>query len=304
MRRTHGLVLSFVLALATVLIFRPRAETVDRVANTPVPVAVCIVGLSGGAASLAEFGMALQKHLRPRPEHTLSFFVWLQDDAAERQLELSIAHLGRVTTRGRMLSSLPAALAETDLAAIARLHPVRKYGDAWTNGSDVNPLNTLRMLRKFMAVEALRRHDERHDQGSQRQEHKLVLRIRPDLILLGPLELPPRLQEGDVRVPWACEVSGLVSDQLMLSTPEAAAYVAKLWDPEVLHATMLRVGGTLYPELILGAHLDAGGYAPTVQPTRTSLLSRTEGWRDPHAKLRRDFPVCDFPVISPTTRRS
>ena len=29
--------------------------------------------------------------------------------------------------------------------------------------------------------------------------------------------------------------------------------------------------------------------------TEMSRLSRTEGWRDPHAKLRRDFPVCDFP---------
>ena len=95
-------------------------------------------------------------------------------------------------------------------------------------------LNTLRMLRKLAGAELLRQTIQARQPAAAR--HTLVVRMRPDLLLLGRPELLPHLSWGsrDLWLPWLCHGERLANDQMLVGSPAAMAHLAQLWEPDVM----------------------------------------------------------------------
>lgn len=266
------------------------------------PVAICISGASRG--SLPAFAAALRKEMLGTASLDASFhlFGWLNDDAAELELErLFAAPEGfPVLTRRAALPLLPPALRRSEEDRILSDHGEH----AQSGGAGSMRVNTLRMLLKLQGVEWLRAHVEQ----TRSLRFTLIVRIRPDLILLSPFPLPPPpAVAARVWLPWQCDGEGLAFDQLLASGPEAAVWLGSLYEPAKLRAALAQTGGSHYPERLVYVHLAEmpsqaavvgdGSWALGWGSLRAALRDAHGGDRDPWAKLRQDFPRCNFPRV-------
>ena len=289
------------LIAATLLILTSlQPREVSTVVPTPV-VAVCISGASRGPATLRAFAAALETHLMEpaRRAHNARFelFGWLQDDPAAERLLAQL--LPSVVTRRTVGTALPPELALDEDTAIRTEHGhVASVGPL--TGS-VNLTNTLRMLRKMRGCEWLRQ----RQQARSVQPHALVVRIRPDLLLLEPLSLPLDAPPPPDRAwAWHCAEQRVASDQLLVGGPALAVRVGELYLPAALRAATERSQPpSTYPERLVWQHLvQVHGFRLQPLPSRTALVADSGGARAPLAKLRRDFPSAECPY--PTADRT
>ena len=234
-----------------------------------------------------------------RRAHNARFelFGWLQDDDAA---ELLLAQLlPTVVTRRTVGIALPPELVLDEDTAIRTEHGhVASVGPL---ADGVNLTNTLRMLRKMRGCEWLRQ----RQQARSVQPHALVVRIRPDLLLLEPLSLPLDAPPPPDRAwAWHCAAQRVASDQLLVGGPALAAKVGELYLPAALRAATERSQPpSTYPERLVWQHLvQAHGFQLQPLPSRTALVADSVGARAPLAKLRRDFPSAECPY--PTAART
>lgn len=265
-------------------------------------VAVCVSGATRGPASLRATVAALQTHLLLPAKRVhgarISLFAWLQDSAAEQAFEEALRSEPVVITRRMLYHLLPPELARDEAAALradhGRLIDSRRLGSA---ARGVNLTNTLRMLRKIRGCEWLRQHQQSRP---AQPPHTLVVRIRPDLLLLEPLPLPLPLPRADRVWAWHCAAQQVASDQLLIGAPQLASRLGELYLPDALRAAMARSRpASAYPERLLWQHLHASGFALAPLPCRSALVSDGGGARSPHAKLARDFPSAECPYPAP-----
>jgi len=142
-----------------------------------------------------------------------------------------------IATRGESLLALPVVYSEAETDVIGR-----EYALLPESALLPGTFNTLRMLFKFAGVEALRAATlEAAAAKGRHRHHAYVLRIRPDLELLGRLNVVSPVLLNDaaaaaaawsrgtaVLVPWVCPASQLLFDQLQIMRPQAAASLARL----------------------------------------------------------------------------
>ena len=282
-----------------------QRTTVVVVPGLPL-IAVCVSGATRGPASLRASVAALRAHLlvpaRQMHGARISVFGWLQDSAAEQAFEEALRSEPVVITRRMVHHLLPPELALNEAAALradhGRLIDSQRIGSRTPAARGVNLTNTLRMLRKIRGCEWLRQ----HQQSLSAQPHTLVVRVRPDLLLLEPLPLPLPLEPPPARSRawgWHCAAQRVATDQLLVGAPSLATRLGELYLPDVLWAAMARSQpATAYPERLVWQHLRASGYELDPLPCRTALVSDGGGARSPHAKLARDFPSaeCLYPT--------
>ena len=281
---------------ATLLILsslQPRETSI--IVPTPV-VAVCISGASRGPAALRAFVAALEAHLMEpaRRAHNTRFelYGWLQDHAAAESLLAKL--LPTVVTRRTVGHALPPELALDENTAIRTEHGHVAVGQL---AYGVNLTNTLRMLRKLRGCEWLRQ----HHQARSVQPHALVVRIRPDLLLLEPMSLPLDAPPPPDRAwVWHCATQRVASDQMFFGGPTLAAKVGELYLPVALRAaTEGSQPPSTYPERLVWQHLvQVHSFRLYPLPSRTALVADSDGARAPLAKLRRDFPSAECPYPS------
>ena len=301
-----------VLTAGLLLLSSVQRTTVVVVPGLPL-IAVCVSGATRGPASLRASVAALRAHLLVPAKQMhgarISVFGWLQDSAAEQQFEEALRGEPIVITRRMVHHLLPPELALNEATALradhGRLIDSERAGSRTPAARGVNLTNTLRMLRKIRGCEWLRQ----HQQSLSAQPHTLVVRIRPDLLLLEPLPLPLPLPLAPPLEPplprgrawgWHCAAQEVVSDQLLIGAPQLAVRLGELYLPDALRAAMSRSQpATAYPERLLWQHLRASGYELAPLPCRTALMSDGGGARSPHAKLARDFPSAECPYPAP-----
>lgn len=139
-------------------------------------------------------------------------------------------------------------------------------------------------------------------------EHTWVLRLRPDLELHDTLPLPPqpvvvnqassakKLQT--VYVPWACPARALSSDQWLILPAAAAAQLGAAYERKFLRAALAASSPpSMYPERLVWHVLSTGGHGGWhIEQLATvpsfHLIGADGQRRDPHTKLKRDFPSC------------
>ena len=300
------------LTAALLLLSSVQRTTVVVVPGLPL-IAVCVSGATRGPASLRASVAALRAHLLVPAKQMhgarISVFGWLQDSAAEQQFEEALRGEPIVITRRMVHHLLPPELALNEATALradhGRLIDSERAGSRMPAARGVNLTNTLRMLRKIRGCEWLRQ----HQQSLSAQPHTLVVRIRPDLLLLEPLPLPLPLPLAPLLEPplprgrawgWHCAAQQVASDQLLIGAPQLAVRLGELYLPDALRAAMSRSQpATAYPERLLWQHLRASGYELAPLPCRTALISDGGGARSPHAKLARDFPSAECPYPAP-----
>ena len=296
------------LTAGLLLLSSVQRTTIVVVPSLPL-IAVCVSGATRGPASLRASVAALRAHLLVPAKQMhgarISVFGWLQDSGAEQHLEEALR--GELVVTRRMVHHLlPPELALNEAAALradhGRLIDSQRVGSRTLAARGVNLTNTLRMLRKIRGCEWLRQ----HQQSLSAQPHTLVVRIRPDLLLLESLPLPLPLPPLEPQLPrgrawgWHCAAQQVASDQLLIGAPQLAARLGELYLPDALRAAMARSQpATAYPERLLWQHLHASGYELAPLPCRTALLSDGGGARSPLAKLARDFPSAECPYPAP-----
>ena len=299
MAPSRGRLLGYAFGAAAILLFllhrQPSAEIAVRPAETALKrrVAICISGASRGDAALAAFAAALRTNLLEYQSaaHNFELYAWLESPPAEAQL-LKLLAPRTVSTRASVV--VPPLLRQPEDAAIAADHHGGR-ASARADAGGTNRLNTLRMLYKLRGVEYLRR--------KASSAHDLVLRIRPDLELLAPLTLPPAHEQLEVWMAWRCDDDEVASDQLLITTPAAAAELAALYEPDVLDRAVSRsVPPSMYPERLVYQHLCQNDRSTVGALAGVRVrLAGCEGEacgehevtpRDAFAKLRRDFPGC------------
>ena len=299
-RRRLPLVAGACVLTAGLLLLSSLQRTTVVVEPGPPLVAICVSGATRGPASLRATLAALQTHLLLPAKRVhgarISLFGWLQDSAAEQAFEEALRSEPVVITRRMLYHLLPPELARDEAAALradhGRLIDSRRLGSA---ARGVNLTNTLRMLRKIRGCEWLRQHQQSRP---AQPPHTLVVRIRPDLLLLEPLPLP--LPRADRVWAWHCAAQQVASDQLLIGAPQLAARLGELYLPDALRAAMARSRpASAYPERLLWQHLHASGFALAPLPCRSALVSDGGGARSPHAKLARDFPSAECPYPPP-----
>ena len=149
--------------------------------------------------------------------------------------------------------------------------------------------NTLRMLFKIRGIEEMRR----QSLATGSTAHDWVLRVRPDLELLSPLELPPPAPDV-VYVPWTCTDSALVFDQFLLLPSDAAiSHLGTLYEPSRLVEVARRsTPPSLYPERLMHHALNTIAVHPWPGNAHLRLVGGNGEPRDAYAKLRADFASC------------
>lgn len=316
-RHVAGSVASAVMILLILRVSsRDPAESTLKVDSAPKlrPMAVAL-SISGQArGSMSRFATQLHMHvINPAAQQALfDALIWLQDAAAERQLQgllCSGRAMHRCLTRQEALMTrppLPAAMFD-ESASISAMHDPATYGSAWVQGMSEN---TLRMFHKLRGVEYLR--IQVLAAGSA--DHDWVLRIRPDLELTQAIELPPAPPHASktlIYVPWLCEGERLLTDQLLLlpGQTEAPTRLASLYEPSHLReAISASDPPTMYPERLVWHALLASGRpsADALHPVygvalmangvgldlRLMGTTESEPFRDAYAKLKRDYPGC------------
>ena len=286
---------------------------VDR--PLPLVVAVCVSGATRGPESLRASIAALRENLLVPAKQMhgarISVFGWLQDSAAEQLFEELLRGEPVVLTRRMVHHILPPELALNEATALRVDHgPLidsQRIDSQTPAAHGVNFTNTLRMLRKIRGCEWLRA----YHQHQQAEPHTLVVRIRPDLLLLEPLPLPLPLPPLPLEQPlprgrawgWHCAAQEVTTDQLLVGAPPLSARLGELYLPDALRAAMARSQPpTAYPERLVWQHLRASGYELHPLPhgtPRTALVSDGGGARSPLAKLARDFPSAECPYPAP-----
>lgn len=254
-------------------------------------IAICISGASRGEDTLVAFATSLRRYVLADGTRRVQIFGWLQDDVAESQLELLFPTQVFGTTTRRMISSeLPLPLRGSEDEALAREHPRATYGRAWIDEQNMS-LNTLRMFRKLMGVELIRQLTQTKQIWAPR--HSVIIRIRPDLLLFERLQLP--LRPAFIWVPWMCNKHELANDQLLIGPPNAFSKVAMIY--KELHRRV--ASASMYPERLMYSALRELSIPLQVHHVRTVLVSQSESLRlatrDPFAKLRHDWPDCEYP---------
>ena len=291
---------------AGLLLLTSRWQTV-QIAPPAVPiVAVCISGAARGPVSLRASVQALRTYLiepaKRSHDARVHVFGWLQDDATETTLETLLHDEPVVITRRMVRKLLPPGLALAEGAALRADH-------GWLTGSGrvaattspgVNFTNTLRMLRKIRGCEWLRQ----HQQSLSALPHTLVVRIRPDLMLLEPLPLPLPLDNEPLHGQawgWHCAAQGVATDQLLVGEPGLAQRLGELYAADALRAAIARSQPpSAYPERLVWQHLALHRVELHPLPCRTALVGDGSGARPPHAKLARDFPAAGCPYPAPS----
>lgn len=250
-------------------------------------VALSISGSSRSPLALQHFADALVlQFIRPALHtHEFDSFVWLGEDVAEKLLCQRLeSHVRRCASRIEAFRK-SSELAVDETAAIARDHAPPMYANAWRDNTTVN---TIRMLWKLRGVERVRR---LMTLGTSRYEYDWVLRVRPDLELLSPLMLPP--PAPIVYVPWRCESSQLVFDQLLLLPGGAEARLAALYSPKALALTARQSEPpSLYPERLFHHALQGLELREWPGGAPSRLVAANGDARDAYGKLRADFPAC------------
>jgi hypothetical protein len=334
--------LAMALLLIVLLLLGSPAPIISFSSTLPV-IAIDVSGVSRSSTVNHRFAESLAVHLtRPAaPPARFEAFLWLQDDAAEYELEqLLVAEVALCVTRSKTLAQLTDRLAgepppgsgsaQAEGATIAADHPLAAPAAKSVWRADTSA-NTLHMLHKLRGVEWLRRHTIREGVASAR--HAFIIRLRPDLELQERLELPPSLLGSAplaiganagrrVYVPWLCQQQRLCFDQLLLLPPEAAALLGELYEPELLGRTIARSSPPsdgFYPERLIWHALEGAGFEVTPLPARLRgihsqsdeheapnvglVLMAADGVRrDPLAKLARDFPACFSHAQNPPER--
>lgn len=273
----------------------------EKATSLPVVVALEISGFAkGGTWQGEQFCDSLFRKLTFAADVTFEVFIWLQNDEAEQLLKHALLNSiggSRVRlchTRGEVLAALPTPVADIfddETESIARQHAPESYGVAWV------PKGTpswLRMLFKLRGVEWMRTHSlaSRHDAVP----HTWVLRVRPDLTLEHPFEVPTSVT--DVWVPWRSEAESLLDDQLLLMPAGSAApaLLAGMYESDWLHAAAAAsTPPTLYPERIMWQAMYGGEAPPGTQLMGAAFDARLLGCegevpRDAFGKLKSDFP--------------
>jgi hypothetical protein len=305
----------------------------EKATSLPVVVALEISGFAkGGTWQGEQFCDSLFRKLTFAADVTFEVFIWLQNDEAEQLYKHALLNSiggSRVRlchTRGEVLAALPTPVADIfddETESIARQHAPESYGVAWV------PKGTpswLRMLFKLRGVEWMRTHSLASRQDAV--PHTWVLRVRPDLTLEHPFEVPTSVT--DVWVPWRSEAESLLDDQLLLM-PAGSAAPALLAGmcPRLIHTrcthsplhpcTLLTVAcgitcgtgmyesdwlhaaaaastpPTLYPERIMWQAMYGGEAPPGTQLMGAAFDARLLGCegevpRDAFGKLKSDFP--------------
>jgi hypothetical protein len=307
-----GLMFAAAAACSILLLFRrePQTEILSVHSSMTAVVAICVSGAPRSIGVLEQFAASLLQHVVRQHRATFDAFLWMDDTAAEAQLQRLLSGdpgVRRCVTRSQAALLLGGQHAADEAASIARDHPASRYGLAWHAERSVN---TLRMLHKLREVEALRVMTVARSGSGGAQGHSWVLRIRPDLELTAPLPLPPLEATAGTAAraysPWVCESEQLSSDQLLLLPTDTMSRhnvedgpltrLSQLYEPMRLSEAMVRSAPpSLYPERLvwhaLGADLQAWpGSAEGRLGLR--LLGADGSPRDPYAKLRADFPRC------------
>lgn len=149
------------------------------------------------------------------------------------------------------------------------------------------PLNVASMWRKIMLCHGLLAGHPCH--------YDLVIRSRPDLLLLGPIDLA-RLAQHRLALPWQSLGCRLAFDQLAVGLPEAMAAYCKLYEclDGYCAQELASDPDILYPERLLHHHLTTSSETPTTFDLRCALL-RAGGVRaDPFGKLKEAFPDAGY----------
>lgn len=206
--------------IAATLLILTSIQPLETSTVVPTPVvAVCISGALRGPAALRAFAAALETHLmepaRRARNARFELFGWLQDDPAAERLLAQL--LPSVVTRRTAGNALPPELALDEDTAIRTEHGHVVSVGPLTDGKNLT--NTLRMLRKMRGCEWLRQ----RQQARSVQPHALVVKIRPDLLLLEPLSLPLDAPPPPDRAwAWHCAEQRVTSDQLLVGGPALA----------------------------------------------------------------------------------
>lgn len=301
--------------LLVALILLPLVRVVFEHTQTcpeDVVVALAISGYADGEHTLNRFITSLvQNVLETAPTRTeFDAFIWLQDNAIEQRLKSVLrraaaeARVPVIATRGESLLALPVVYSEAETDVIGR-----EYALLPESALLPGTFNTLRMLFKFAGVEALRAATlEAAAAKGRHRHHAYVLRIRPDLELLGRLNVVSPVLLNDaaaaaaawsrgtaVLVPWVCPASQLLFDQLQIMRPQAAASLARLADAgsSAILANCSHPPST-YPERMVWHAMAREGVEPALAHfPETRLIGPVGvGVRDSYAKLRVDYPSC------------
>lgn len=126
-----------------------------------------------------------------------------------------------------------------------------------------------------------------------RPRYDLVLRLRPDLCFCKPLDLSATFAATEtLHVPWAAE--GLAFDQLAVGSPAVMARYAMAFETTLRQEVEL--GLELYPEAVMGKHVQAiGQHPPSILEGFAASLARRGGknsslkYDDPYRKLKLDL---------------
>ena len=278
--------------------------------SATLTVALAISGYAAHAAVIRQFVASLSSNVL-QPSYTIAFdaVVWLQDEPAELamcKLLVATRRFRAVRTRSEHLHQLPAIYSEREEAVVQR-----EYDRLPRASLLPGTFNTLRMLFKMAGVEVLRAlPPTSEDVSAWSSDHDFVLRMRPDLMLFGPLHVPPPLMDGArasklglepsaILVPWACPGSQLLFDQFQLLRHDQARRLSLLAAPGAIASLAnWSLPPSTYPERMVWHAMARAGipYARADFP-QTALLvfdkvSGTLKVRDSYGKLRVDFPEC------------